>query len=542
MAYTDEREQFAKKHPNVTARETPNSYEAEVALMGGILLDSQTAVDYLPRLSADDFYTPAHKYIYEAMNELFTSTKPIDLVTVVNALEASGTIGMCGGVDYVTRVANAVPSVANSEYYFNIIKKYTQLRALIRIANQMADAAYALDPDDKALTTAEADLYNLAETGKRSKPELINSYIDEALVDLKKRQEDRDAYRGVPSGFPKLDALLGGGFQKSDLIILAARPGQGKTSFAMNCAVNAALSRRPDTKKPYSVAVFSLEMSAVQLAKRMLCSVGNFDMSRANRANIDEMGWAKLYGAQNRFEGTNLYVDESGDVTPAEILSKCRALKHSKSGLDFVMIDYLQLMQSGKKIDNIVREIAEITRSLKLAAKELDVPILLLSQMSRDIDKRKDPRPQLSDLRDSGAIEQDADIVFFLDRSAKSVPIEDAADNSKSTVDGNTVYLNVAKHRNGETGDIKLIWMPSTVTFRCVDSVPKGMSEPSRNFGTSSSSFYVDYGEEAAPPESDYRETAAESADAADAYDDADIPDAESASAEDLGLIDGEDN
>ena len=159
--------------------------------------------------------------------------------------------------------------------------------------------------------------------------------------------------------------MLGGGFQRSDLIILAARPGQGKTSFAMNCAVNAALARRPDNKQPYSVAVFSLEMSAVQLARRMLCSVGNFDMSKANRAVIDEMGWAKLYGAQDRFKGTKLYVDESGNITPAEMLSKCRRLKHTV-GLDFVMIDYLQLMQSGKKIDNVVHEIADMTRAIKL--------------------------------------------------------------------------------------------------------------------------------------------------------------------------------
>ncbi|MCH5161354.1 MAG: replicative DNA helicase [Clostridiales bacterium] len=499
MAYTDEREKFAKKHPNVQVRETPNSYEAEIALLGGIMLDAQTATDYIPQLSEDDFYTPANKYVFEAMNGLFLATKPIDFVTVVNTLESSGTIGLCGGVDYITRVASAVPSVANSEYYFNIVKKHTQLRALLNIANKMTEAAYSLDPDDNALTAAEAELYSLAENGKRGKPQLINTYINDALVDLKKRQSDRDAYRGVPSGFPKLDMLLGGGFQKSDLIILAARPGQGKTSFAMNCAVNAALARRPDNKKPYSVAVFSLEMSAVQLAKRILCSVGSFDMSKANRANIDDMGWTKLYGAQHRFENTSLYVDESGSGTPAEILSKCRALKHSQSGLDLVMIDYLQLMHSGKKIDNVVHEIAEITRSLKLAAKELDVPILLLSQMSRDIDKRKDPRPQLSDLRDSGAIEQDADIVFFLDRNAKATPVEDTADDGKSFVGGNTVFLNIAKHRNGETGDIRLVWIPSTVTFRCVDSMP-GMSEPNKNFGRNKNSFYSDYGEEAPPP------------------------------------------
>lgn len=498
MPQRKDREDFIKKHPNVTAREMPNSYEAESAMLGGILIDNQSAVDYLPRLEADDFYMPAHKLLFEAMNELFASTQPVDLVTVVNELEKNGTLNLCGGVDYVSGLANAVPSTANAEYYYGIIKKHARLRALIKIAQTVADEAYALDPDDNALDHAEAELYSLAENGRRGRPELVNRYIDEALDDLKQRQVNRDAYRGVPSGFPYFDSILGGGFQKSDLIILAARPGQGKTSFAMNCAVNAALSRRPDTKKPYSIAVFSLEMSAVQLAKRILCSVGNFDMSKANRAIIDQTGWAKLYGAQQRFSGTKLFIDESGAVTPAEILSKCRALKHT-AGLDFVMIDYLQLMKSGKNIDNIVREIAEITRALKLAAKELDVPILLLSQMSRDIDKRKDPTPQLSDLRDSGAIEQDADIVLFLDRTAKTTDVENPAD-TVDVVSGNTVYLNIAKHRNGETGSVRLVWIPSTTTFRCVGDPPKGIGEPKRHEGASGSAF-MDYDDEIAPPE-----------------------------------------
>ena len=250
MASAEEKEEFRKKHPNVTAREMPNSYEAETALIGGMTIDGSTAVKYLPQLGADDFFTPAHKYIYAAMNALFTSTQPIDLVTVVQQLESDGTLAMSGGVEYISKLADAVPSTANSEYYYEIVKKHSRLRSLIGIARRMADDAYSLDPDDTALSRAEAELYNLAETGRRGKPELINRFIDEALTDFKQRQENRDAYRGVPSGFPYLDMMLGGGFQRSDLIILAARPGQGKTSFAMNCAVNAALARRPDNKKP----------------------------------------------------------------------------------------------------------------------------------------------------------------------------------------------------------------------------------------------------------------------------------------------------
>ncbi len=500
MANRDEREEFIKKHPNVAAKETPNSYEAETAILGGMLIDANTAVKYLPQLDEDDFYTPGHKNLFRAMIELFASTRPVDLVTVINKLEDDGTLAKAGGVDYISGLVNAVPSVANVGHYFDILKKHAKLRAMIRIAEKMTDAAYALDPEDKALSTAEAELFSLAEKGRDGvRLELINGALDDALKDLKARQENLDAYRGVPSGFPYLDVMLGGGFQKSDLIILAARPGQGKTSFAMNCAVNAALARRPDNKKPYSVAVFELEMGKLQLAKRMLCSVGNFDMSKANRAQIDELGWAKLYGAQKRFVDTKLYAVESGNVTPAEILSMCRALKQTQ-GLDFVMIDYLQLMKSGLKTDNYVREIAEITRALKLAAKELDVPILLLSQMSRDIEKRKgDPVPQLSDLRDSGAIEQDADIVLFLDRSAKKDDMESAADAS-TTVQGNVVYLNIAKHRNGETGSVKLIWNPATVTFKCVDKAPSAAQPqaPTKYSGASDRAFF-DVGDSVAP-------------------------------------------
>lgn len=483
---SERKEAFKKQHPNVTAREMPNNYEAECALLGCFLIDSKVAVEYLTQLSPDDFYMPQHRAIAESMKELLTRTMPTDLVTVVQQLETMGELELCGGVDYLARLVDVTPSAANAEYYYKIVKKDAQLRAVITIARQMADTAYSLDPEDNALEQAEAALYALAENSTRTKPKLITGYIEEALNDFKQRQNNRNAYLGVPTGFAGLDKMLGGGFQKSDLIILAARPGQGKTSFAMNCAVNAALAKRPDTKKPYSVAVFSLEMSAVQLAKRILCSVGTFDMSKANRADINEMEWAKLYDAERRLAGTSLYIDESGSATPAEILSKCRQLKRQQ-GLDLIMIDYLQLMHSGKRIDNVVQEIAEITRSLKLTAKELNVPVLLLSQMSRDIDKRKDPTPQLSDLRDSGAIEQDADIVFFLDRNIKpDAKVEDPSAHSPDTrLPGNTVYLNIAKHRNGETGSVRLVWIPSSVTFKSVDKI----EEPRAHMGLRKNAF-----------------------------------------------------
>ena len=465
MPKKDNYNEAVKNHPYVVARQMPNSYQAEVALLGGMVIDGKIAAEYLPRLKSDDFYTPAHKYIFEALSELAGEAKTIDFVTVIGQLESSGTLEMSGGVENLSKIVEAVPSVANTGYYFDIVKKDARLRSIIEIARNMADEAYALDPDDKALERAEAALYGLAEQNRRGKPELVYGYVKTVLEDLKNRAKDNNQMHGVPTGFMRLDNLLGGGFQNSDLIILAARPGQGKTSFAMNCAVNAALTKRPHGGQSYAVAVFSLEMSATQLAKRILCSVGEYDMSRANRAIIDEHEWSRLIKAGERLGKTRLYIDESGDITPAEILSKCRALKHS-AGLDFVMIDYLQLMQSGKRTDNIVREIAEITRALKLAAKELNVPILLLSQMSRSIEQRKgnDKESKLSDLRDSGAIEQDADIVMFIDR--KDAPAPEGAGGAYSKPAVSEVYLNVAKHRNGATGNIKLTWHPATTTFK----------------------------------------------------------------------------
>lgn len=455
-----------KKNAREIARETPNNYEAEMALIGGMLIDGPTASRFMPQLHERDFYTPRHKYIFMAMNDLFRVAKPIDFVTVVGALETRGELELAGGVDYLSQVIAATPTVANSEYYFALVKKVSQLRAILIIAERMASQAYSLDPDDTALENAEAALYKLAESTRRGKPERIDGFVMQVMEDLKARSTDQTLFHGVPTGFPRLDNILGGGFQPSDLIILAARPGQGKTSFAINCAVNAARRTKSDGT-PFHVAVFSLEMSATQLAKRMLCSVAGFDMGKANKAVIGERDWEKLYDARDELNRTCMYVDESGDIKPAEILSKCRALKREK-GLDLVVIDYLQLMQSGKRTDNFVREIAEITRALKLAAKELNVPILLLSQMSRSIEQRKgnDKESKLSDLRDSGAIEQDADIVLFIDR--KETPGADgkAAD----------VYLNIAKHRNGATGNVKLLWDPSTTTFKPADD--KGNPEP----------------------------------------------------------------
>lgn len=526
MPKRQDKEEFIKNHPHVIARETPNSYEAECALLGGIMIDGHTATDYLPRLSRDDFYTPAHKYVIEAIADLFNAAQPIDLVTVSGQLENKGTLGLCGGVEYLTKLMGDVPTVANVAYYFSIVKKHTRLRAIIDIAKRMADEAYALDPDDKALTRAEAALYGLAESDRRGKPELLKSFVGDVLKDLRDRSTQSNVFRGVPTGFTKLDMCLGGGFQKSDLIILAARPGQGKTSFAMNCAVNAARRKRPDTGEHYVVAVFSLEMSATQLAKRILCSVGEYNMSRANRGVVDESEWDRLYAARNELDPVKLYVDETGNITPAEVLSKCRALKHSV-GLDFIMIDYLQLMQSGKNLDNFVREVAEITRALKLAAKELDVPILLLSQMSRSIEQRKgnDKESRLSDLRDSGAIEQDADIVLFIDR--KDVPGE----NNDNRAPMQEVYLNVAKHRNGETGNIKLIWQPATTTFKD----PDAGTEPPGGYRGTANNF-----ESSAPPPDEESYDIAQSVD----FTEEPLPDdgitGEQPDAVDSGLIDEE--
>lgn len=446
-------------HPNIKARMMPHNDEAEQAVLGSILIDEYAPVAIMSKLATEDFYTTAHKVIFDAMSILYNRNRPIDIVTVVQQLETSGDMEKAGGIDYLTTLTNMVPAASNYRYYSDIVAENSMRRKLIRFATNLSDEAYGEGGED-LLARAESEIFALGQQEEDRSLVHIVEPLKEAIDRMESIERDPLAFRGIPTGFRALDNLLNG-FQAGDLIIIAARPGQGKTSIGMNFIQAAALSgRKSESGKtvPFRCAVFSLEMPAEQLARRMLCSVAKVDMTRASSGKMDDNEWRRIMNAKPKLDAAEIFIDDTSTIRPMDIISKCRKLKREK-GLDIVMIDYLQLMSSGKNVENRQQEISEITRNLKIAAKELKVPILLLSQMSRKIEDRKEKLPLLSDLRESGAIEQDADIIMFVHRE------HDANDMTVDEATRNKVKLIVAKHRNGRTDDVNLVWKGAYVSF-----------------------------------------------------------------------------
>lgn len=452
-------------HPNLKARVLPHNNEAEQAVLGCVLLDVDAPVHILPELQPNDFYSKAHANIFAAMKAVSEKDEPVDVVTLTQQLDNMGLLESVGGLSYLADLSNCVPGAANYKHYVGLVRKLSSLRKLISVAQRITDAAFVGDPEDDALAFAEREIYALGEENDRSTLREIQPSVVEAIGRMEEMYSDPTANKGIPTGFKGLNAILNG-FQPSDLILIAARPGQGKTSIGMNFIEYAAMhaSRKTAAGKPdpYKCAVFSLEMPAVQLAKRMICSEARVDMSKANSGRLSPDDWKAIVAAKSRLDKAHIYIDDSSLTTPIEILSKCRRLKREK-GLDLVMVDYLQLMTSGERVESRQQEISTITRTMKIAAKELNVPILLLSQMSREVEKRTNKKPQMSDLRESGAIEQDADIIMFIYREYdKDDP---AVDEEKR----NKVELIIAKHRNGETGSVELRWDGPSVRFQDVD-------------------------------------------------------------------------
>lgn len=463
------KEDVNKNHPNLKAREMPKHIAAEKAVLCCVLLDDKAASEILSTLKAEDFYLNAHATLFEAMQIITGKSMPVDLVTLVQQLEEQGELENCGGVAYLTDITNELPSAANFKHYVGIVRKNSNLRKIIHVGNKMIDMAYTGDPDDEALPLAEKEVFKLAQQSDSGDMKDIRTATNNVLDQLEKMAADPKAMRGIPTGFASLNRKLNG-LQRSDLILIAARPGQGKTSIGMNIVQQVALNRERKSEtgavKPYVAAVFSLEMPAEQLAKRMLCSVAKVDMTRVNAGTLDAPEWKRLSEAKSKLDKAKIYIFDSSQTTPMEILSRCRRLKREQ-GLDVVMVDYLQLMSTGKRVESRQQEISEITRTMKITARELDVPILLLSQMSRDIEKRTNRRPQMSDLRESGAIEQDADIIMFIYRE------HDQTDNTVAPELKDKVELIIAKHRNGEPGSVEMKWQGKYISFIDVDNSAK---------------------------------------------------------------------
>ena len=433
----------------------PHNLDAEQATLGCLLIDSMCQTEIMSMLKSEDFYTDAHKNVFSAMVKIFQKNTPIDFVTLTEELEREGKIDAIGGIDYINFLTNVVPSAANYKFYVDIVKSNSIRRMLIKSGQNIIESAYSNEDKDDVLSNAEAEIYSIAENEEVSQLEHIgkpNGAIKSVIDKFDKVAKDPNSLRGLSTGYRDVDDITNG-LQNSDLILLAARPSVGKTSFAMNLVTNIAV------KEGKSCAVFSLEMSKEQLTQRALCSLAKVPMQNALTGKMSSDEWKRIWTATKQLENSKLFIDDSSLTTPATLLSKCRRLKAKEGKLDLIMIDYLQLMTSdSRKKENRQSEISEISRNLKVAAKELNVPIVVLSQLSRDIEKREGHRPQLSDLRDSGAIEQDADIVMFLHNPEKY-------HDSPTAEEPGVVELIFAKHRNGRVGSVKLRWIGEYTTF-----------------------------------------------------------------------------
>ena len=430
-------------------RISPHSVEAEQSVLGSILLDKEAMISVSETLVPEDFYKEAHKVIYESMLKLYNSQSEIDLITLTDELRDQGYLDDIGGIAYITSLSTVVPTTSNIKYYVNIVKEKSISRQLISAANDIINLGY--DGSAKVeyvLENAEKKIFDISQERATNDFQPINQVISEALSMLEKLYEEKNDVTGLTTGFRDLNKKING-LQRSDLLLIAARPAMGKTAFALNLVQNAAL------KGDASVAVFSLEMSKEQLVQRMIASQSTVELKKIKTGTLADNDWPRITDGMAILSGAKIHIDDTPGIKISELRSKCRKLKIEK-GLDLVLIDYLQLMEGEGQNESRQQEIAKISRSLKILAKELDCPVVALSQLSRAPEQRADHRPMLSDLRESGSIEQDADIVMFLYRDEYYNP-----DTEKKNI-GEVI---VAKNRHGETGTVELVWFGGIQKF-----------------------------------------------------------------------------
>ena len=428
----------------------PHDVEAEQAVIGSMLTDSDAVSSSIEKLKEDDFYREDNRLIYSAMINLSNRAEPIDLITVKSELETMGKFEQVGGFEYIAELPEKVPTTANAEKYIKIVKEKSTLRKLIKTANEIIELGY--DPTeelDDIMEGAEKRIFNLMQDKNQKGYSPIKDILVDSFVELEQLYNQKQRITGVPSGFIDLDNRTAG-FHGSELILIAARPAMGKSAFALNIATNAAL------KANVPVAIFSLEMSKEQMGNRILCSEAMVDSNKVRTGKLEDEDWTKLAESIGPLSETNIYIDDTPGISVMEIRAKCRKLKLEKN-IGMVVIDYLQLIQgSNRRNGSREQEIAEISRSLKILAKELNVPVIALSQLSRAVEQRQDHKPQLADLRESGSIEQDADVVMFLYRDDYY-----NQDSSKK----NIAEVIIAKNRSGALGSVDLGWMATYTKF-----------------------------------------------------------------------------
>ena len=429
----------------------PHNIEAEQAVLGSMLTDKDAVMLAVEKLKIDSFYREDNKLIFEAMINLYNNSQPIDLVTVKDELTSLGNFEKIGGFEYLVTLPDQVPTTANAQKYIDIVEEKWTLRQLIKTANEIIDLGYSASEEiDVIMAGAEKKIFDIIQNKNQKSYTPIKDVLIESFTKLEELYNQKSRITGVPTGFSDLDNKTAG-LHGSDLILIAARPAMGKTAFALNIAAHAAI------REKIPVAVFNLEMSKEQLVNRILCMEAMVDSNKVMTGKLEEDDWGKLAGVVGPISDAGIYIADTPGISIMEIRTKCRKLKMEKD-IGLIVIDYIQLIQGSGNRKNSSREqeIAEISRSLKILAKELNVPVIALSQLSRAVEQRPDHRPMLSDLRESGSIEQDADIVMFLYRDDYYNPDTEEKDISE---------VIIAKHRAGSTGTVKLLWMGNYTKF-----------------------------------------------------------------------------
>ena len=431
----------------------PQNLEAEQSVLGGILIENYAINKVMEVLGADDFYRESHRKIYKALIDLSERDEPADSITLTNELRKNGHLDTVGGASYIASLIDSVPTAANIEYYVKIVKEKAILRKLIQTSTEIITQSYEDRGDvESFLDEAERAIFDISENRVRPSFYPIKDVIKDSFKILERLYEKKELVTGIPSGFKELDRMTAG-FQPSDLIIVAGRPSMGKTAFCLNVAQYAAI------QKKIPIAIFSLEMSKEQLGIRMLCSEAHVEGTKLRSGFLTESDWPRLTIAAGNLSDALIYIDDTAALTILELRAKARRLKTEKGGLGMVIVDYLQLMKGRSRVESRQQEISEISRSLKALAKELHIPVIAVSQLSRKTEERTGNRPQLSDLRESGAIEQDADLILFIYR-------DEVYNRSPENPNRGKAELIIGKQRNGPIGQIELAFLDKFTTFK----------------------------------------------------------------------------
>ncbi|AYD41357.1 replicative DNA helicase [Clostridium fermenticellae] len=436
-------------------RSMPHNIEAEQSVIGAMLIDKTSIAEAMEVLKPEDFYKDSHKIIFESIISLYQKDIAIDIITLSENLKSRDKLDTVGGITYISELGGSVISTANIQSYIKIVKEKSTLRNLIKASTKIIEESYSNQNDVlKVIDLAEKQIFNIAENNIGSDFEPISDILERGFVQIENLFNNKGETTGIPSGFRELDSKTSG-FQKGDMVLIAARPSMGKTTFALNIAEYAAL------REGKNVAIFSLEMSKEQLAYKLLCSEAHVDMLKLRTGDLEDKDWENIARVSGPLGSAKLFIDDSAGISIMEMRSKCRRLK-IESGIDLIIIDYLQLMAGSGSSESRQQEVSEISRSIKALAKEMECPIVALSQLSRAPEARTDHRPMLSDLRESGSIEQDADLVLFLYRDEYY---------NKETEDRNIAECIISKQRNGPTGTIKLAWLGQFSKFGNLDII-----------------------------------------------------------------------